>query len=97
MALALSNGPPGSPAANLLALSFDPAGSPLLPQCPLLLPPAGIVTLGIVTLDNVGAASTPYPLFSGYTGVLLAGQSAALDPSSPQGFVLSNAWVAVIN
>jgi hypothetical protein len=95
--LAQSNGPPGSLAANLLALSFDPAGSPLLPQCPLLLPPGGMVTQGIVTLDNAGAASTPYALLSGYAGVLLAGQSAALDPGSPQGFVLSNAWVAVLN
>jgi hypothetical protein len=95
-ALAQSNGPPGGPAANFLSLSFDPAGSPLLPQCPLLLPPGGLVVLGIITLDNAGAASTPYPLASGYAGTLLAGQSAALDPSSPQGFVLSNAWVAVL-
>jgi hypothetical protein len=97
VALVQSNGPPGNPAANLLSLAFDPAGSLLLPQCPLLLPPGGLVVLGIVTLDNVGAASTPYALAPGYAGVLLAGQSAALDPSSPQGFVLSNAWVAILN
>ena len=96
VALVQSHGPSGSLAANLLSLAFDPAGSPLLPQCALYLPLAATVTQGLVLLDGSGNGSTPFPIPPGYPGVLLAGQSAALD-NSPQGYVLSNTWLAVVN
>jgi len=94
--LVQSNGPPGGLAANLFALGWDPLGSPLLPQCSCYLPLGSTVTHGFVTLDAAGAAATPYQIPSGFPGVMLVGQSAALD-NSPAGYVLSNAWIAVLN
>lgn len=92
-----SNGPPNGLAANLFALNFDPVGMPLLPQCSLYLPSSGLmVTHNLLTLDGAGNGSTPYPVPLGYPGVLLVGQTAALD-NSPQGYVLSNAWIALLN
>jgi hypothetical protein len=94
--LVLSNGPSGALAAHLFALGWDPIGVPLLPQCPLYLATGTIVTHGCVLLDAAGFASTPYAIPPGFPGLMLIGQAAALD-NSPQGFVLSNAWIAVLN
>jgi hypothetical protein len=68
----------------------------MLPQCRLYLPPGTMVTHNLVVLDPAGFVSTPYPVPPGFPGLMLVGQAAALD-NSPQGFVLSNAWIAVLN
>ena len=90
-------GPANSLAANLLSIGFDPAGAPLLSQCSLFLPlDTTMVTLGLLVLDASGFGATPLPLPAGFFGMQLTGQSVALD-ASPAGFVLSNAWLAVVN
>jgi len=94
--LVQTNGPSGALAVNLFALDFVPSGLPLLPQCSLYLPLGALVTHNFVLLDAAGFGSTTYQVPSGFPGVMLAGQSAALD-SSPQGYVLSNAWIVVLN
>ncbi len=92
-----SNGPAGQLAANLVALAYDPLGTPLLPQCSLYLPLGGtIVTHSLLFLSNAGTGSTAVTLPSGFPGVLLVWQSAALDSSSPAGFVLANARLALL-
>ena len=79
-----------------MSLGFDPAGFPLLSGCQLYLPlGAGLLTHSIVLLDGSGAGSTPFTLPSGFPGVALYSQSAAID-SSPEGFVLSNAAIALL-
>lgn len=90
------SGPPGQLAANLLSLGFDPVGSPLLPNCLLHLPlgPA-IVTHSIVQLDATGAAATSVVMPTGFPGLKVYAQSAALH-GSPSGFVLSNTAIAFL-
>jgi hypothetical protein len=96
IALLQSNGPPNSLGVNLLALSLDPIGTALLPACQLYLPFGGvIVTHSLVPLDGAGAGSTPFPVPSGFPGVSIVAQSAALD-GSPAGYTLSNAGIAIL-
>ncbi|MBL8724708.1 MAG: DNRLRE domain-containing protein [Planctomycetes bacterium] len=91
-----SNGPANQSCANLIGLSFELPGTPLLPQCNLLLPLGGVFVLhSITTLDGAGTASSPLALPTGYTGVSLVLQAAALD-NSPAGYVLSNAVFALL-
>lgn len=95
--LVQSNGPAGALAANLIALDIDPVGTLLPPGCALHLPLGGlIVTHSLVLLDGTGTATTPLPLPTGYTGMLMAFQSAALDTINPAGYVLSNAVAALL-
>jgi hypothetical protein len=92
-----SNGPVGQPCVNIIGLSFDPAGSPMLPQCSFYLALGGAMAVNsVVQLDGVGAASAPLSIPSGYTGVSLVMQAAALDPGSPAGYSLSNAAIALL-
>lgn len=92
-----SNGPANQLCANLIGLNYDPSGFPLLPQCSFYLPFGGaIATHSLIVLNGAGTASTSLSIPSGFTGVSMVMQSAALDPSSPAGYVLSNAAIALL-
>lgn len=97
LTLAMSAGPPGQLAGNFLSFGFVPAGNPILPNCDLYLPlGAGIVTHSLVTLDALGSGSAPFPVPAGFLGLRINAQAGALDPTTPNGFVLSNAAVTVL-
>lgn len=93
--LTQSNGPPNGLAANLMSLTFDPLGSIIGPPCTFHLPFGGlVVTQSLVFLDASGSGASSLTLPSGFPGVVLASQAAALQSTSPGGFVLSNGAVA---
>lgn len=93
---AQSNGPANGPAVNLLALDLDRAGFPMLPNCNLLLPQQGpIVTYNLLVLDGSGSGTTPWTVPTGFPGVMIVSQSAALT-NTVGGFVLSNAAIALL-
>lgn len=91
-----TNGPAGQLAVDFVSLGYDLGGFPLHPQCSLYLPLGpGIVTYGFVLLGAGGTGSAPVTLPTGYPGFTMAWQAAAID-SNPQGFVLSNAVISVL-
>ncbi len=95
LTMAQSQGPANAIAVNLLALDLDRIGFPLLPQCNLHLPQIGpIVTFNLLLLDANGNGATSWTVPSGYPGVLIASQTAALTGANS--YVLSNAAVALL-
>lgn len=92
-----NNGPQNQLCANLIGLNYDPTGFPLLPQCSFYLPFGGvIVTHSLIVLNGSGAASTSLSIPNGFTGVSMVMQSAALNPGTSAGYVLSNAAIALL-
>ena len=90
------NGPANQLAANLVSFQYDPIGFPLLPGCSLYLPLGSpIATNNLLFLDGTGGGATAFSVPVGYPGITLVMQSAALD-SSPAGYVLSNAAIALL-
>ncbi|MCA8964807.1 MAG: DNRLRE domain-containing protein [Planctomycetes bacterium] len=95
LTLAQSQGPANAVAVNLLALDLDRVGFPLLPQCNLYLPQVGpIVTFNLLLLDGSGNGATSWTVPSGFPGVMITSQSAAL--TSGNSYVLSNAAAALL-
>ena len=95
LTFAQSQGPGNGIAVNLLSLDLDRAGFPLLPQCNLYLPQAGpIVTYNLLLLDVSGNGATSWTVPTGFPGVLITSQSAALTGANS--YVLSNAAAALL-
>ncbi|MCA8952474.1 MAG: DNRLRE domain-containing protein [Planctomycetes bacterium] len=93
--LAQTNGPANALAANLMALNYDRIGSPLS-TCNLYLPFGGVlITHSIVTLDGGGNGSAQVAVPTGWPGLMLTTQAAALA-NTTAGFVLSNAAIAIL-
>jgi hypothetical protein len=90
-----SNGPSGGLAATLLGLGMQP--TTLYQGCNLYLATSlPIVTYSVLTLDPSGGSTTSFVVPSGLAGLLVVGQAAALDPAIPAGYVLSNAWLGLL-
>ena len=89
-----TGGPANGIGANFFDLAIDLPGVELTQGCPVYLT-ASFFPLSMFTLDGLGTASTPLQLPSGFSGTLVASQSAALAPT-PLGFVLTNAGYFVI-
>lgn len=92
----MSNGPIAALAANMLSLGYAPAGSLPLPQCMAYLPLNLVVLHSIGFTDGTGSLGTPFPVPAGYAGLPIFAQAAALDPTTPLGFTLSNGVASVL-
>jgi hypothetical protein len=94
--LDVANGQPGSLMANGLALDFGP-GLPVYQGCNLYMaPPGAIVAHNLLLLSPAGTSTTPLPVPIGLGGLFVAAQAAAFDTVLPAGFVLSNAWLGLL-
>jgi hypothetical protein len=93
--LDVGNGQPGSLMANFLALDFAGPGLPLYPGC-LLFPAGSIAVHNMLVLSPAGSSSTSLPVPPGLGGLFLAAQAAAIDTGLPEQFVLSNAWLGLL-
>jgi len=83
--------------ADFFSLGIDPVGVTLQPDCNVYLPLAQELLAGGAYLTGAtGSSSAPFAVPAGYTGFLVACQSAVLD-SSPFGLSLSNAAVLIID
>jgi hypothetical protein len=94
--LQVGNGQPGELTANALALDFGP-GQALYPGCNLYLAPPGLIaTYTVGFLSPTGTSSTPLSVPVGLGGLFIAVQSAGFDQALAAGYVLSNAWLGVL-
>jgi hypothetical protein len=96
MQLLVGGGQGGALMANALALDYS-QGVPLYPACNVYLAPLGLIaTYNFGVLTPAGSNATPLPVPVGLRGLFIAAQSAALDQALPAGYVLSNAWLGVL-
>lgn len=95
VAIAKTNGPASSVGADFFSLTLDPLGLPLGGTCAVWLPLAEVIPGGVFLTDGFGSGATTFTIPAGYPGYLIACQAAVLD-TSPLGFAVSNAALAVL-
>ncbi|MBZ0153284.1 MAG: DNRLRE domain-containing protein [Planctomycetes bacterium] len=84
----------GAPAiavgTTFYSLDLDPVGIIILPGCTVHLPLNGMLPGGIYVTNAAGAATSPFPVPSGFPGHLVVAQSIVLT-NNALGFVVSDA------